>query len=174
MAQHSGFVARLASEDKAQLLERFSDEYSPLVKLAKAIGPEGIDRLLLELGGSKPHIPTPGNFWSLLAREARDEEIRARFTGNNYAQLSMEYGLCERQLREIMAASHRKYVRLPEPKKTVHVPDTHYQGYADLAAAYGVPVRRVLECVLETALDADVVRGELERRFGGQLGLKVA
>lgn len=33
----------------------------------------------------------------------RDREIRMAFNGRNYAELSKQYGLCERQIRNIVA-----------------------------------------------------------------------
>lgn len=169
----SSCAAALPSE-REQLLDCFDGEYSPLVALAKQIGPEAIDKLLSELGGTKPHLPTSENFWSQLRREVRNESIRAQFRGDNIHQLSLETGLCERQIRAIVNSNVRQYRRAKEAAKAVHVPDSAYDPYANLAMVYGVSVRALLACVLENALESEDVRKALEQEFGAQMALPMA
>lgn len=85
-----------------QLLASFSPDHSPWVALGQDIGGQALQRVLEHVGGTKPHVPMPDSFRADLVREIRDTDIRARFNGTNYDELSADTGLTPRQIRRIV------------------------------------------------------------------------
>ena len=65
---------------------------------AEALGMEAFTRLTLLCGGQNLYIPKRES----LERNARDRDIRARFTGGNYRALAAQFRLSERQIRKII------------------------------------------------------------------------
>jgi len=67
-----------------------------------AYGPDAssdiMSQLTAILGGRRMVVPTP----EALRREFRNNEIRSKFDGGNYAALSREYHLSKRQIRYIL------------------------------------------------------------------------
>lgn len=57
-----------------------------------------IERVLMRLGGGQLYLPKR----SAQLQRARHQEIRARFKGNNVAELAREYGLTPRSVRRIV------------------------------------------------------------------------
>lgn len=157
-----------SSKSAVELLEHFDDDYNPLVKLAKAAGIDAVRLLLDEAGGTKPHLPTWENFIGSLQREVRNTEIRGRFNGRNYDQLEMEYGIKERQLREIIHGKSRSYQRHKEPENTIKVDADHHERLELLASDYDRSIRAVTDVVLATALENDDVHTALRKAFGGE------
>jgi transaldolase len=150
------------------LLEHFDESYHPLVKVAKTAGIEAVQALLEEAGGTKPHLPTWENFQAILQREVRNEAIRDAFNGRNYDQLEMEYGLKERQLRQIIHGKPRNYQRHNEPSKTIKVSDEHHERLELLAEDYGSTVRAITDAVLTAALEHKDVHAALRKACGGE------
>lgn len=72
-----------------------SEEYRDI---AEALGMEAFTRLTLLCGGQNLYIPKRES----LERNARDRDIRARFTGGNYRALAAQFRLSERQIRKII------------------------------------------------------------------------
>ena len=64
--------------------------------IAEALGMEAFTRLTLLCGGQNLYIPKRES----LERNARDRDIRARFTGGNYRALAAQFRLSERQIRK--------------------------------------------------------------------------
>lgn len=56
-----------------------------------------------EFGGDAPYWPKSNN-WKLAKR---DQELWDRFTGDNYAQLAKETGLCQMRIRQIIERIRR-------------------------------------------------------------------
>ena len=69
-------------------------------QIAEAIGIEALLALSAKLGGERVYIPLPER----LAVAARNREIRAAFTGRNYRELAVKYGLTVRWIRAIVAS----------------------------------------------------------------------
>lgn len=84
------------------LLVHFSPDHSAWVSVGHRIGGSALATLLEELGGTNLHVPTLEHFRLALWRRLRDEDIRARFRGNNYHEISADYGLSPRQIRNIV------------------------------------------------------------------------
>lgn len=66
--------------------------------IAETLGMEAFTRLTLLCGGQNLYIPKRES----LERNARDRDIRARFTGGNYRALAAQFRLSERQIRKII------------------------------------------------------------------------
>lgn len=93
----------LSRSDKEKLLECYDDTApDDLLQLGKQIGVENLDKVLAVLGGGKCYIPTQEGFWGKLHRQVRDEEMKARFRGNNLTELCQDYQLGKRQVRRIV------------------------------------------------------------------------
>ncbi len=90
------------------LLEHFSADHSAWVDLGLDIGASALCRLMDRLGGTKTHVPTLESFVAQLTREMRDQDIRARFNGLNYDELSSEYGIGPRHIRRIVHGAEKK------------------------------------------------------------------
>lgn len=169
MNYHSGQDSRLTDAAKQQLLEAFDPQYSPLVELGHELGPEVLERLLRKMGGQKPHIPSPENFWGNLEREVRDQRIRDRFRGNNYAELALEHDLSERQVREIVKSSPRNYKRPPDPRVPVKLPAELHGGLAAEAKRMNVAARDLAAALLEEALADAAMMNRVAQRLGVQM-----
>lgn len=87
-----------------RLLPHFAPEAHPLLELAHRIGPAHFAAVLRWGNGEKRHLPTLASFVAQLERALRDERLRGRFRGNNYAELAEDFGLSERRVREIVHA----------------------------------------------------------------------
>lgn len=162
------------AQPRQQLLALFDEHYNPFVTLGHRLGPDALNVVLEELGGQKPHIPQPQNFWSGLEREVRDEQIRGQFRGNNYVELADEYGLSERQIRQIVDSQRREYKRAPETTKAVHVPNELYGDFEALTRRYGgVSMRELMAVALKASLAAPEVHKALREKFGEQTELQV-
>ncbi|MBD3609364.1 MAG: hypothetical protein HUJ30_02340 [Gammaproteobacteria bacterium] len=99
MENHSGSNSN--SADCFRILSEFSEEHSPLVRLAHRLGPLQFNMVLEEFGGEKPHFPTQDAFWKKLEREIRDRNICSELNGCNYSEVALKYGMCERNVRDI-------------------------------------------------------------------------
>lgn len=92
--------------DRTLKIEDISSEYTQMAELL------GIDRFLAlvdEYGGCQIYIPKAEG----LCRNARDEEIRASFTGFNITELAKKYNLSTRQIRTIIAPVFRQVRNKP-------------------------------------------------------------
>jgi len=171
------------------LLGMFGEEYNQITMLAarvdeavthkldaaaresvqQAIGGDVVEVLLGAvfdvLGGQKPHIPTAPAFYGGLARTVRDEEIRARFKGNNLAELSEDTGLTTRQLRNIVAGRARQYKRPQEEKRPAKLTAGHYAAVNAISTQHMVPICQVLEVLLDVALSAPDIEQQLRAAF---------
>lgn len=90
-----------------QLLENFTPEHSSWVAIGKRIGGEALEVVLDELGGQHTHVPTAEYFRAALFRTIRDADIRARFRGTNYDELSTDYDITPRQIRRIVHGNNK-------------------------------------------------------------------
>lgn len=68
-------------------------------QLAELIGIENYRKLVETYGGMAIYIPKADAY----LRIDRDEQIRAKFDGQNYRQLALEYGLTETWIRSIVS-----------------------------------------------------------------------
>ena len=57
-----------------------------------------VDRILLCLGGRQLYVPQR----PAVARRRQQDELRARFTGDNFAELARHSGLTVRRVRQIL------------------------------------------------------------------------
>lgn len=151
-----------------ELLEQFDDNYHPLVRLAKAHGIEAVETLLQEAGGTKPHLPTLENFTAQLQREVRNSNIREKFNGRNYEQLGMEFGLGERQLREILHAKPRSYKKHKDTGHALKCSAEVHDQVTMLAGDYDTSVREFTDAVLTAALEHKDIHAALRKALGGQ------
>lgn len=86
--------------DRALKIEDISSEYT---QMAELLGMDKFLALVDQYGGFQVYIPKADG----LCRNARDEEIRASFTGYNIAELAKKYNLSTRQIRTIIAPVFR-------------------------------------------------------------------
>lgn len=77
---------------------RLADLNEEQLELADLIGLDNYKKLVLNYGGLQLYIPKPDSF----SRTARNEQIRAEFTGSNFKELATRYGLTEVQIRSIV------------------------------------------------------------------------
>lgn len=159
--------SNLSTAEKSALLGMFGEEHSEFIAIGKALGPEGLDKLLAMLGGQKPHIPTPDNFWQGLAREARDEEMRRKFRGHNQQELAIEYEMSERQVRRILAAPARER-RHAEPVKSLKLSITNYVRVSMLAQRYKLSARGMHNVLVDVALQLPNLDELVRAALGGQ------
>lgn len=165
----SNTASAMDSATCSELLEQFDDEYNDLVAFAKQHGPEALNALLDRLGGRKEHIPTPENFWAGLKRHVRNEDMRARFRGNNYKQLALEYRVSEREARRIIHDEARTYAPKAEAPRVMKVAADKHQRLTDLAWQHGVSISALLDFVLDLSMQ----RGDLETRLRAEFGEQV-
>lgn len=166
MPHRFGCKTNLNAVQQNNLLEKFSSEFSPFVELAKRIGVANMNAVLETLGGEKPHVPKPASFWRGLELEVRNEEIRARFRGNNLAELALEYGIEERQLRNIVAGT--RYVRhaSKQPPRSIKLSEAQFVRVHDIAMQRDVSLRVAHDALIAIALSLP----DLPRRLSKQLG----
>lgn len=167
MSYRFGSGKGYSNEDVEQLLDCFSEEYSPIVAFAKRSGVDALRELTGELGGLKPHIPEFGNFVEALKREVRNEEMRARFNGRNYEQLALEYGIQERQARKIISEQGRRYV-WHEKKAALKITLEHRAKIGAMAEACSAPSTAILEALLNIAFDMPDVEAHMLEFFSAQ------
>ncbi len=67
-------------------------------EVAEIVGLENYIKLVKYFGGSSIYIHKANT----LSRNIRDIEIRDKFTGRNYKELSLQYNLSTNQIREIV------------------------------------------------------------------------
>lgn len=67
-------------------------------EIAEIIGIEAYRKLVEYYGGSSIYI----NKSDTITRPERDDEIRRKFNGSNYRELTKEYGLSETGIRKII------------------------------------------------------------------------
>lgn len=159
--------------DKTDLLSKFDKEYNSFVRIGQAIGPAALGVVLAEFGGQKPHIPTESNFYNNLFREVRNEEIRAKFDGRNYEQLSITYGLCEKQVRTIIHSQAKQYAKPKDNHQTVKISSTHHEALTDLADRHACTMHHVVSLLLDMALQSPELCERLRAEFGEQERLEV-
>ena len=135
---------KLIADDKENLLHEFEPEFNPLVEIGKRIGAKNLDVVMEVYGGQKPHIPMQHNFYASLEREQRNEEMRNKFTGNNYGQLSMDFKLSLRQTRIIVDKKRREYKRSQENMKPIKSSEAVYDEIKTLADRHLIPMHQVL------------------------------
>lgn len=88
-------VSRVAELDRLQMEMLDEDQR----QLAELIGIDNYRKMVEVYGGQVVYIPKPDSYLRL----SRDEQIRAKFNGQNYRQLASEYGLTEMWIRCIVA-----------------------------------------------------------------------
>lgn len=74
-----------------------------------------VERIIKRIGGQKIYIPSR----TTAKAKRRAALIRAQFTGANHAELASVHHLCERQVRNILAATARPakpHTRIHRPK----------------------------------------------------------
>ncbi len=161
----------MSQQSKQSLLDCFDEDYNQLVELAREIGVDNVDAVLRTFGGQKPHIPMPENFWDGLQRELRDREIRAKFRGDNYAELAIEYHLTERRVRQIIDGNDKNYKRQQPSMNTAKIAAAEYASLVRLASHYQVPVHSVLTVVFREGIKQPAVQQVLNDAFGQQAQL---
>lgn len=78
---------------------KIEDVRSEYLDIIEIIGLDPFLQLVQAYGGMQLYIPKEES----LQRNARDEEIRANFTGHNFTELAKRYKLTERYVREIVS-----------------------------------------------------------------------
>lgn len=159
--------------DLDALLNAFGIEFHLLIEVGQAIGAENLNKMMNVLGGQKPHIPTEQNFWGLLEREQRNEQIRAKFKGNNYEQLASEFDLSPRQVREVIHVNRRRAPRKAEKMRPVKCKMGMYNALFMLSRKHNAPMHQVLMVAWQLIQDhhAAEFSKRLRHEFGEQLTL---
>lgn len=158
---------------QADVLAMFGSDFNNFTELAAKVdgmASEGMGRQVLNAmfelwGGHKIHVPEGHAFYNLLARTARDEEIRAKFRGRNIAELAQDYELTTRQVRNIIASDARRYKRPQEAKRPAKLTANHHEKMEALAMEYTVPLCEVVEVLLDMALEQENLKEHLREKF---------
>jgi len=95
------------SRDQMQTLIDEENNSRDIVLLAQRLPLEAFMIVLETMGGPRGcqgiYIPSVENFFDAIYREQRDAEIAGRYDGKNTAQLSLEYNISQRRIRQIVA-----------------------------------------------------------------------
>jgi Mor family transcriptional regulator len=91
--------------DKVEITDLDGDQRD----LAELIGIEAFRKLVQTYGGCNIYIQKPDR----LLRDARDNEIRAKFDGYNFQELAILFNLSERMIREITAGTLKEIKAAP-------------------------------------------------------------
>jgi len=153
--------------EKSEILNCFTDDFNPMVFLAKAAGADVAERFMEYCGGTKPHIPTKGNFWQSLETQVRDETIRTRFNGENYGQLALEYELSDRHIRNIVHKEQRPQFRQVDNAKALRFRPDVVETLNQVAARYGnnVSPAAVANVIVQAAAQLPEVKAALDAAF---------
>lgn len=73
-------------------------------ELAEVIGLEAYKKLIRHYGGNQLYVQQAGS----VLKDIRDKEIREKFDGGNYKELSREYSVSEMTIRDIVAKKRKK------------------------------------------------------------------
>ncbi len=76
-------------------------------ELAEIIGLDAYKKLIRHYGGNQLYIQQADS----VLKNVRDKELNEKFDGTNYRKLSIEYGISEMTIRDIVAPK-RKQLRL--------------------------------------------------------------
>lgn len=76
-------------------------------ELAEIIGLDAYKKLIKHYGGNQLYIQQANS----VLKDVRDKELNEKFDGTNYRKLSIEYGISETTIRDIVAPK-RKRLRL--------------------------------------------------------------
>ncbi len=90
--------------DKLTSIDQLRDDQK---ELAETIGLEAYKRLIKNYGGNQLYIQQTDS----VLKDVRDKEINEKFDGTNYRKLSLEYGISEMTIRDIVS-DKRKRLRL--------------------------------------------------------------
>jgi len=78
-------------------------------QLAELIGLGNYVKLVTTYGGTMVYIQKPDGY----LRAARNDRIKAEFTGYNFRELAARYHLTDMQIRNIVAEEHQRIRRQP-------------------------------------------------------------
>lgn len=90
--------------DKLTSVDQLRDEQR---ELAEIIGLDAYKKLIKHYGGNQLYIQQADS----VLKDVRDKELNVKFDGTNYRKLSIEYGISEMTIRDIVAPK-RKQLRL--------------------------------------------------------------
>ncbi len=90
--------------DKLTSVDQLRDEQR---ELAEVIGLDAYKKLIRHYGGNQLYIQQADS----VLKDVRDKELNEKFDGTNYRKLSIEYGISEMTIRDIVAPK-RKQLRL--------------------------------------------------------------
>ncbi len=90
--------------DKLTSIDQLRDDQK---ELAETIGLEAYKRLIKNYGGNQLYIQQTDS----VLKDVRDKELNEKFDGTNYRKLSLEYGISEMTIRDIVS-DKRKRLRL--------------------------------------------------------------
>lgn len=90
--------------DKLTNVDQLRDEQK---ELAEIIGLDAYKKLIKHYGGNQLYIQQADS----VLKDVRDKELNEKFDGTNYRKLSIEYGISEMTIRDIVAPK-RKQLRL--------------------------------------------------------------
>lgn len=90
--------------DKLTSADQLRDEQR---ELAEIIGLDAYKKLIRHYGGNQLYIQQADS----VLKDVRDKELNEKFDGTNYRKLSIEYGISEMTIRDIVAPK-RKQLRL--------------------------------------------------------------
>lgn len=157
---------------KTELLECFDKDFNVFVEFGREYGVEALEAMLQKLGGTKPHVPMADSFWAKLKKAVRDEEMRARFTGNNIEQLGIDYELDPRQVRNIVTSRSMLYKRPRQPGTSVTLQRENYDACVSLAEDLEMPIKTVANAIMESALRSDAVIASARKQLCAQIQLE--
>lgn len=140
--------------DLADTLESFDAQHSDMVALGKVLGPGAVREICQLMGGRKVHVPEFDNLVWQLKRTVRDEEIRAKFRGNNLPELCFEYSMSARHVHRILHGDRKKYLRDHERTKGLRTSGANHARLVELARQYGLAVRQIVDAVIEAGLSS--------------------
>lgn len=90
--------------EKLTSVDQLRDEQR---ELAEIIGLDAYKKLIRHYGGNQLYIQQADS----VLKDVRDKELNEKFDGTNYRKLSIEYGISEMTIRDIVAPK-RKQLRL--------------------------------------------------------------
>lgn len=152
---NAGYSQRTMSFETSALneaLEWFDAEHSDMVALGKRLGAPAVRVVCEVFGGRKVHVPEFDNLVIALRREARDEEIKRKFRGNNLAELAHEYRLSARHVHRILHGDRSARLTQREITRGLRCGVDLYERVVSLAGEHHIGVRDVVDVALTIGL----------------------
>lgn len=143
---------KFSDDDLTETLECFDERHSDMVALGKTLGAGAVREMCKLMGGRKVHVPEFDNLVWQLKRTVRDEELRAKFRGNNLAELAAEYRMSARQVHRILHGDRKIYLRDHERTAGLRTSRANHGRILALAQQHGLAVRQIVDTVIDAGL----------------------